>query len=217
VAGKKPARSEPRVGDEGVARKRYSGKNRFRLKQGRIPTTMTKYIVQILVSLGACASLALFSGCATRAPAVSSHPDATAPYANYKSFMMLRPAPQGGNPDITPTLVRQARENTEAALAAKGLVKSSDAYADLLVLVHGGLSEKVEVQDWGLSYGRFAPGFARRQEFDVTKRGSLFIDVFDAKTREMVWRGSIVAEMDKVPEPDRLKAAIEAIVARYPN
>lgn len=178
---------------------------------------MNKKLVQTVLSLGACVSLALFSGCATSAPKVNSHPDSKADYATYQSFMMLRPMPQAGNPDVTPELIRQVRENTEAAFIAQGLAKSSDAYADVLILVHGGLSEKLEVQEWGLTYGRFAPGFARRQELDVTKQGSLFIDVFDGKTREMIWRGSIVAEMDKAPEPARLKAAVDAIVARYPN
>jgi hypothetical protein len=176
-----------------------------------------KSTITTILSLGACLSLALFSGCATTGPAVKSHPDATVPYANYKSFIMLRQTPTTGNPDVTPTLIRQVRQNTEAAFAAKGLVKSTDAYADLLVLVHGGLAEKLEVQDWGLTYGRFSRSFGGRQEFDQYKEGSLFIDVFDAKTREMIWRGSLVAEVDKIPEPERLKAAVDAIVARYPN
>lgn len=183
---------------------------------GVTPTMKTNRLVHTVISLGACVTLALFSGCATSAPKVSSHPDAAVSYAGYKSFMMLRPAPSRPGADVTPTLIRQVRHDTERAFAAKGLAQS-DTYADLLILVHGGVAEKLEVQDWNLSYGRFSRGFADRQELNHYKQGSLFIDVFDAKTREMVWRGSIVAEVDKMPEPERLTAAVDAIVARYPN
>ena len=45
----------------------------------------------------------------------------------------------------------------------------------------------------------------------------MLIDVFDAKTRELVWRGSAVAEVSDTPKPENVKSAIDAIIARYPN
>lgn len=179
----------------------------------------TKFSIHSILVLGASVSLALFSGCATARPAISSHPDAAVSYTNYKTFMMLKPSGLGTqrNAAATPTLVRQVREETEAAFVAKGLVKSPDAYADVLILIHGGVAEKLEVQDWGLSYGRFGRGFAGRQDLTQYKEGSLFIDVFDGKTRELIWRGSATAEISETPEPQQVKAAVDAIVARYPN
>jgi hypothetical protein len=176
----------------------------------------TKNTVTTVLILGASLTLALFSGCASTAPTVASHPDASVTYGKYQTFQILKPSGLGTvrNPVATPTLVRQVREETEAALTAKGLSKS-DTYPDLLVLIHGGVAEKLEVQDWGLSYGRFGRGF--RQEVSQHKEGSLFIDVFDAKTRELIWRGSATAELSEMPEPALVKAAVESIVAKYPN
>lgn len=176
----------------------------------------TKINLSTVLILGTGLTLALFSGCATSGPTVASHPDSAADYAGYKTFMMLRPA-TAANAAATPALVRAARQETEAAFAAKGLSKATDAYADLLVLVHGGVADKVEVQDWGLNYGRFGRGFAGRQEVSQSRQGSLFIDVFDAKTRELVWRGSVVAELDGTPTAAQVQAAVGAIVARYPH
>jgi hypothetical protein len=175
-----------------------------------------KNTVHSVLLLGASLTLALFSGCASTGTTVASHPDTSVSYSNYKTFQILKPSGLGTvrNPVATPTLVRQVREETEAAFTAKGLVKS-ETYSDLLVLIHGGVAEKLEVQDWGLSYGRFGRGF--RQEVSQHKEGSLFIDVFDAKTRELIWRGSATAEVSETPEPAMVKAAVESIVARYPN
>lgn len=180
-----------------------------------------KSTLHSILVLGAGLSLALFSGCASTAPTVQSHPDSVVNYTNYKSFMMLRPSGLGtlSNPAVTPALVRQVRQDTEAAFVAKGLVVASDAYADALILVHGGVADKIEVQDWGLTYGPIARsrGLGGRQELSSHKEGSLFIDVFDGKTRELIWRGSLVADVEKTPDLAQVKAAVESIVARYPN
>jgi hypothetical protein len=117
-------------------------------------------------------------------------------------------------------LIRQMREEAEAAFVAKGLVKGPEAAADLLILVHGGLENKLEVKDSGFSYGRFGRGFAGsgwNYGLDQYKEGTVLIDVFDAKTRELVWRGSAVAEVSDTPKPENVKSAIDAIVARYPH
>lgn len=171
--------------------------------------------IRSLLVISACASLALFSGCATATPQVNTRPDATVAYGDYKTFMMLKPSTMSaiGNSAATPTLVREVRQEAEAAFLAKGLTKSTDAYADMLVLVHGGVAEKIDVQDYGLSYARFG----RRQEFNQYKEGSLFIDVFDGKSRELIWRGSITAEIGEIPEPAKVREAVSQIVARYPN
>jgi Domain of unknown function (DUF4136) len=165
----------------------------------------------------AALALALFAGCSTTAPAIKTHPDSAVDFSNYKSFLMLKPlgAP-AKNPAITPSLVRDMREEVAAAFTEKGLGKSPDAYADVLILVHGGLQDKLEVNELGLGYGRYGRGLGR-QELDAYKEGSLYVDVFDAKSRELIWRGSAVAEVTDVPETAKLKETVHTIVSRYPN
>lgn len=169
-----------------------------------------------LFAISAGLGLALLSGCATASPTIASQGDPAAAYANYHSYMMLNPAglAPGRNPAITPVLVRQMREEAGKAFAAKGLTKSPDGFADVMILIHGGLQDKIEVQEFGLRYGRFGPG---AQSVDSYKEGSLYVDVFDGKTRELVWRGSAVAEVNGVPDAAQLTAALNTIIARYPN
>lgn len=169
--------------------------------------------------VGATFFLALLSGCNTAAPTITSHADNTVNYAGYKSYMMLQPRglPPVGNPAATPQLIRELRQEAGRAFDAKGLYKSPDAYADVLIMVHGGLQDKMEVRDAAFSYGRLGHGFAGHQEIDTHTEGTLYVDVIDAKTRELIWRGSAMAEVTKLPDAAQLKSAVQSIIARYPN
>lgn len=185
-----------------------------------VSSMKTKSFLLVLTTISAGFGLALFSGCASK-PTVSSHADNTVAYAHYKTFAVMQPsqASLSHNRAATPTLVRQARVETETAFANKGLAKSSGTSAELIIVVHGGMDEKVDLSDAGLSSARFNRGFAARGLYtaDAHKEGSLFIDVFDARTKELVWRGSASIEINDTPKPDDVKAAVAAIVARYPN
>lgn len=169
----------------------------------------------------ACVALVNLVGCAS-APTVRSHPDSAVDYSSYQTFALLRSRSFGGasNRDLTPELIRRTMESAQAAFAAKGLVPTAQYSADLLVLVHGGVEQKLDVNDHGLSYGRFGLGFSPiggRYELSAYKEGTLLIDVFDGKTRELIWRGTAVDIVNQAPTPEKAKAVVEAIVARYPN
>lgn len=176
--------------------------------------------VRSFAVLGAGLVLTLLSACTTATvPKIASHPDTTVRYGDYKTFMMLHPAGLAPTRDaaITPTLVRQMREEAGKAFTEKGMTKTSDGFADMLVLVHGGLQQKLDVNEWGLRAGRFGHPLMSGQELDSYKEGTLFVDVFDGKTRELVWRGTAMAQVDTVPDVAQLRSTIDTIIARYPN
>jgi hypothetical protein len=180
----------------------------------------SKLTLRSLLPLSAAVWLALFSGCAS-GPTVRTDPDTSVKFENYTTFALIRPGritPR--DPEITPTLMRQTRDEVEAAFVAKGLTKVPHPSAELFILVHGGLEEKINVTDWGYSTGRFSRGFAGRggaYELNQYKEGTLLIDVIDAKTRELLWRGSAVAELSETPGAETVKNAVATIVSRYPN
>ncbi|MFO1451944.1 MAG: DUF4136 domain-containing protein [Opitutaceae bacterium] len=171
----------------------------------------------LVLILGTGLALALLSGCTTTAPTIRSHPDTAVNFTHYQSFILLKPltAP-ARNPAITPSLVRDLREEAARAFSGKGLKKSPDSSADALILIHGGLQDKLEVTELGLGYGRFGRGLGH-QDLDTYKEGSLYVDVFDARTRELIWRGSAVAEVSGMPETTQLKETVRTIISRYPN
>lgn len=167
------------------------------------------------IPFGAFVALALLAGCATRSgPTITSHRDAAVNYFGYKTFAVIHPTTMSAarNRTATPAALRQMREEAGNAFAAKGLSRVPEADADLLVLAHGAVDEKIDITDFRLPRGPFG-----RYDINQYKEGTLFIDVFDAKTHELIWRGTAVAEVGETPDAGKLKASIDAVVARYPN
>lgn len=160
-----------------------------------------------------------FTGCAT-GPTIAVHPDPQANYANYHTFAIERSNPPS-NPEVTPELVRQVNEAVTNAFVQQGLRPVEQGAADLLILVHGGIQERLDVTDWGFNYGRFHrwgyTGFGGGPyQLQQYREGTLLIDVFDAHTRDLVWRGSAVNQIYGPPNIDRIRAAVTQIVSKFP-
>jgi hypothetical protein len=73
------------------------------------------------------------------------------------------------------------------------------------------------VPEWGIppiSYGA-------TQSLKVFEEGSLVLDVTSAKTRQIIWRGMAVAELQRKSTPQdrdtRLRAAIAEVVKKFPK
>ncbi len=169
------------------------------------------------------AALALFSalfaaGCAT-GPNIASHPDPQARFQNYRTFSIAQErAPR--NADITPELLRGIRDATVQAFERRGLTQAPEGQGDVIVLVHGGIEERVDIRDWGFNYGRFYRwgwGGGGPYELSQYREGTLLVDVFDAQSKELIWRGSAVGEVVGPPNLDRARAALNTIINRYPG
>jgi hypothetical protein len=74
----------------------------------------------------------------------------------------------------------------EKRLAAKGYERASTAPADLLLHYHASVNQKVDVYEADRSLGYPPTGESRVVEFE---QGTLMLDVIDARTKRLVWRG----------------------------
>ena len=156
-------------------------------------------------------------GCAT-GPRTTTHPDPQVRFQNYRSFSIARDrAP--ANPEITPELIRGARDATAQAFARKGLTEAPEGQGDLIVLVHGGIQARVDVRDWGFNYGRFHRwGYGGGPyELSQYREGTLLVDVFDARTKELLWRGTAVGEVVGPPNLERMRMALNNVINRFPS
>ena len=93
---------------------------------------------------------------------------------------------------------------------------------DLLVVYHIGTQEKIQVTDWGYRYSDYYWGYGGRQ-IDVYQftEGSLVIDLVDAETTNLVWRGTgtgVVDQDQKSPEEMQARAneVINKIMKSFP-
>ena len=165
-------------------------------------------------------TLAVVAGLLGALPSCVGPADSTAQadpavdFARYRTFAFL-PAREPLSPRTTPEMLANIDGAVAATLAERGWRRAArtDA-ADLVVLVHGGPREIVSLPDAGFSYGRFRPwGFGGGEyELAALRADTLLIDAIDARTRELVWRGT--APSPEEPEP--LVATVRTVAAQFP-
>jgi hypothetical protein len=98
--------------------------------------------------------------------------------------------------------------SVDAELAAKGL-KKVDVDPELTVVVFGSTDSDMHVSNpsWAPSLNSLTTGVAvGPQSFLVTK-GTLVVDIADAKTEKSVWRGQATETLDHGPTGDRVRDA----------
>lgn len=185
------------------------------------------------------AAALLLGGCAT-GPVIRTHSDPVVNYAAYHTFA-LGEQKLPSNPEMTPVVLRSINEETVAAFQRAGLtLVSPGTPSDVIVIAHShdSVSREVEIVDWGYGWGRFRPyGFwgpgpgwgwgpgwggwwgppPGGYYLERYREGSLIIDVVDARTRQLVWRGVATDEITGPPDASKIRAAIDRIVSQYPH
>jgi hypothetical protein len=181
-----------------------------------------KTIASKLFALTAACTLA---ACST--VTVTTDYDHSVSFAKYKSYS-LSPATRGQT--LSPTSEAALRDSLRTQLAARGISEVTGGKADLAVVRHVFLQEKVSVQqytDWGYGYGGWPYGYgyysmwagAPRTYTDVNEytEGTLVLDFVDTRTKKLVFRGTGRAVIDG-PESNarKIQEAVTKIVAELP-
>lgn len=120
---------------------------------------------------------------------------------------------------------KRVREAVDAGLAAKGYRKTG-ADADFFVAYHAALATKMSNRTIHERYG-YSQGLgvgagstqARAQLYEYDE-GSLLLDVVEARTRRLMWRGSVRTKVDSQASRERNAArideAVRLLLARFP-
>ena len=102
----------------------------------------------------------------------------------------------------------------EKQLAALGYERASAAPPDLLVHYHANISERIDVNRVDHSYGYCYDADCSTRVIQY-EAGTLVIDVVDAQSKRVLWRGWAQTDIDGVIEhPDRLTRMINQAVTR---
>jgi hypothetical protein len=108
----------------------------------------------------------------------------------------------------------------EAEMSAKGFTKSEKP--DLLVNIFTKSQQYIDVNQynsyWGYGWGYGWSPWAGRTTVTSSTEGTLFIDLIDAKKKELVWEGEGTGELTKnVDKKDEvIKNFVAKILAQYP-
>ena len=131
---------------------------------------------------------ALTGGCA--AMTVGSHIETTANFADYVTYDWGPPDNLPvGDPrlDNNPFFKDRLQGAVEKQLDRKGYERALTGEPDLLVHYHASVTQKVDVYEVDARYG-YCYGNCETQFVDY-EQGTLVVDIVDAKTGKVIWRG----------------------------
>ncbi len=165
--------------------------------------------------------LALVMGCSDIT--VKHDYDKDAPFAALKTFDWL-PMPTMAAGSVKAAMERNSlldnriKTAVNNQLAAKGYTQSA-GNPDFLLMYHTGAQDKVDVTNWGYGYGRPYWGASHVDVYQYTQ-GTLILDIIDAKTKQLIWRGYAEGTIDPNASTEkrekRLNEAVTKILAKFP-
>ncbi|GMU64527.1 MAG: hypothetical protein AMXMBFR36_08010 [Acidobacteriota bacterium] len=152
---------------------------------------------------------ASFAGAAA-ASTVKFDYDRTADFSTYESWAWKRGDERGGS-SLAEARIRRALAE---GLAERGFerveaVAQADFLVDYRAAAHGELR---------LREGFRTPGFGRDLSVDRVPIGTLVVDIFDASSRELVWRGVISDVLARDPEKAEKKTvrSVGKLFGKFP-
>jgi hypothetical protein len=173
--------------------------------------------VLLVASLGAT-----LTGCLTLMP-VSSHVERGVDFVRFATY-------DWGPPDALPVTDERLSQNPyfvddvhgaiDSELSRHGLVRATSERADLLVHYHAAVTGRVEVATRPGPY-RDCVGEDCQPRVTGYNAGTLVIDIMDASTRQLVWRGWAEHRLeDMLDDPvlvkRRVQEAVHRIFETYP-
>ncbi len=181
-----------------------------------------KITLQFLV---AAALMCVFTGCA--AVTVTTDYDHAANFAKYKTYALTPPHHKS---IMSPTSEKALQDALRAELTSRGLTEAPARKADLDIVRHVFVQEKVSAQqwtDWGYrgswpysfgSYGMWNGAPMTYTDISVYGEGTLILDFVDAHTKKLVFRG-VGKAVAGGPESNagKIREAVAKIVAAYPG
>ena len=147
---------------------------------------------------------------------VTTDYDTKADFNQYKTFAFYKTGiDKAAISDLDKKRIMRA---IETELLAKGMTKS--AKPDVLVSLFTKSRERINIDD-NSHGGFFYPRYYGNSQILVSQRteGTLFIDMLDAKRKELIWQGIgtgtlRVKEVSK--KEARIKEFVKEIMAKYP-
>jgi hypothetical protein len=140
--------------------------------------------------------------------------DPAAPFASYKTYAWT-----AGTPAPNALSDQRLHTSVDARLAARGLAMNTTA-PDVIVSTHVTTKDKQELIANGFGYGPwgFGGGYGGAT-VETFVEGTLVVNLYDAKTKKMVWRGVATATASDKPtkNTEKMNKALDKMFEKYPG
>tara|TARA_B100001175_G_C19502858_1_gene639169 strand:+ start:1717 stop:2241 length:525 start_codon:yes stop_codon:yes gene_type:complete len=136
------------------------------------------YILLLMLPLVCCSSISVFT----------DH-DSGVDFSDYKTFAYFKPGID--KVEISDLDKRRILKAIDLQMSQKLMIKSD--MPDLLVSINTSAKEKIYVNNnysgiWGWGWSPWMWGVNQNNVYNRTE-GTLYIDLIDAKTKQLVWQG----------------------------
>ncbi len=175
------------------------------------PARACRRVRQVLVPL----SLLAVGACSSVPIKVSQDFKNETDFSAYRTFAMMTAAEleqRWGESSLAPDLTRRTEDALARELVARGLRPAGAAQPDLAVAYRVGRQKGVDSSTYGRTYTWSGPSATAAPIQKEIDEGTMVVDLVDARTRDLVWRGRVTAKAD-AREIDR---AVAAVLAQYP-
>jgi Domain of unknown function (DUF4136) len=113
------------------------------------------------------------------------------------------------------------RETIWKALRERGYMPD-EIHPDFAVAVYASAREKLDVTEWDYGYPywpRWRHGYPFQERITTYTEGTVVVDVLDAQSRELLWRGDGNTVLTDSPSENtkRLQEVAAAIVKKFPK
>jgi hypothetical protein len=158
----------------------------------------------ILIALSSCSTVR-----------VNADYDKKVSFTNYKSYAYLKSGIDKA--EISDLDKKRILNAIDEIMPTKGLSKSGTP--DVLISIFTKERERVDVyQNYGFGWGWNPYWGMGYSNVTTTPEGTLFIDIIDAKTKELIWQGEGSGFLTKNTEKKdaRIKEFVLKILEQYP-
>ncbi len=98
-------------------------------------------------------------------------------------------------------------------LKTKGITEDTTK-PDFIIMYYSGTQNKVNVTNYGYGYGRWGGYGAGGTDVHQYTEGTVILDFYDAKTKQLVWRGTASGALASKPTPDEATEKLNGVVAK---
>ena len=160
----------------------------------------------------AAAVALLVTSAVVYAQKVNVDSDPAAPFATYKTYAWV-----DGTPAPNPLNEERLHMSVDAQLALKGL-RMNTTNPDVVVVTHVTTKERQKLVVSGFGYGPWWGGGLGTANVETYVDGTLVVDLYDAKTKKMVWRGVATATASDKPTKNaaKMNKALDKMFEKFP-
>jgi len=149
---------------------------------------------------------------------VTSDYDTSTDFSKYKTFAFYKKGID--KVDISDLDKRRILKAVENEMLAKGFTKSEKP--DVLVNIFTKSRQKVDIYNDNMYFGWHPWYYGPNYGMHISKytEGTLFIDLIDAKKKELAWQGigsgALNTSGDAIKKEEKIKEFVAEIMAKYP-